>query len=82
MPIHWAASGGHTDIVRFLLDLGVPVDNKDDVSFLKVCCVRKIHFNLVLIYAHPLIHECPFTILLFLLDLELHPSNLVTHECR
>ena len=33
MPIHWAASGGHTDIVRFLLDLGVPVDNKDDVSF-------------------------------------------------
>lgn len=33
MPIHWAASGGHTDIVRFLLNLGVPVDNKDDVSF-------------------------------------------------
>ena len=32
MPLHWAASGGHTDVVKFLLDLGVPLDNKDDVS--------------------------------------------------
>lgn len=32
MPLHWVASGGHSDIARFLLDLSVPVDNKDDVS--------------------------------------------------
>lgn len=30
MPLHWVASGGHSDIARFLLDLRVPVDNKDD----------------------------------------------------
>lgn len=30
--MHWAASGGHTEIVKFLLDLGVPFDSKDDVS--------------------------------------------------
>lgn len=32
MPLHWAASGGHTDIVKYLLDLRVPIDEKDDVS--------------------------------------------------
>ena len=32
MPLHWAASGGHTDIVKYLLDLSVPIDEKDDVS--------------------------------------------------
>lgn len=32
MPLHWVASGGHSDIARFLLDLRVPVDKKDDVS--------------------------------------------------
>ena len=32
MPLHWAASGGHNEIVKFLLDHGVPVDEKDDVS--------------------------------------------------
>ncbi|KAK2569261.1 26S proteasome non-ATPase regulatory subunit 10 [Acropora cervicornis] len=30
MPLHWVASGGHSDIARFLLDLRVPVDKKDD----------------------------------------------------
>lgn len=32
MPLHWAASGGHTDIVKYLLDHRVPIDEKDDVS--------------------------------------------------
>ena len=32
MPLHWAASGGHTDIVKYLLDHRVPSDEKDDVS--------------------------------------------------
>ena len=32
MPLHWAASGGHTNIVKYLLDLRVPIDEKDDVS--------------------------------------------------
>ena len=32
MPLHWVASGGHSDIAQFLLDLRVPVDKKDDVS--------------------------------------------------
>ncbi|KAJ7390163.1 26S proteasome non-ATPase regulatory subunit 10 [Desmophyllum pertusum] len=33
MPLHWAASGGHTEIVKFLLDVGVPVDTKDDTQW-------------------------------------------------
>ncbi|XP_008336313.1 26S proteasome non-ATPase regulatory subunit 10-like [Cynoglossus semilaevis] len=33
--LHWACSAGHTDIVEFLLDLGVEVNLQDDVlSFL------------------------------------------------
>lgn len=32
MPLHWAASGGHTDVVKYLLDHRVPIDEKDDVS--------------------------------------------------
>ena len=31
MPIHWAASGGHTEIVDFLLNFHVPVDARDEV---------------------------------------------------
>ena len=31
MPIHWAVSGGHTDMVDFLLGLNVPVDARDEV---------------------------------------------------
>lgn len=32
MLIHWSALGGHDDLVRHLLSLGVPVDPTDDVS--------------------------------------------------
>lgn len=32
MLIHWAALGGHDDLVRHLLSLDVPVDPTDDVS--------------------------------------------------
>ena len=31
-PLHWAASGGQTEITEYLLGLGVPVDEPDDVS--------------------------------------------------
>jgi len=31
MLIHWAALGGHDDLVRYLLSLDVPVDPMDDV---------------------------------------------------
>lgn len=37
MPLHWAASGGHSEIVKFLLGLGVPFDGKDDVSSPPFC---------------------------------------------
>lgn len=30
--LHWACSAGHTNIVEFLLDLGVEVNLQDDVS--------------------------------------------------
>uniref|UniRef100_A0A452GM21 Uncharacterized protein n=1 Tax=Gopherus agassizii TaxID=38772 RepID=A0A452GM21_9SAUR len=30
--LHWACSAGHTDIVHFLLGLGVPVNDQDDVT--------------------------------------------------
>ena len=33
MPIHWAASGGHTEIVDFLLNFHVPVDVRDEVFY-------------------------------------------------
>ena len=32
MPIHWAASGGHTNIVEYLVSFDVPIDVRDDVS--------------------------------------------------
>ncbi|CAK9832978.1 26S proteasome non-ATPase regulatory subunit 10 [Anthophora retusa] len=32
MLIHWAALGGHDDLVRFLLSLDVPVDPTDDTD--------------------------------------------------
>ncbi len=31
MPLHWAASGGHTDIVEYLLRRDVPADARDEV---------------------------------------------------
>lgn len=30
--LHWACSAGHTNIVEFLLDLGVEVNLEDDVG--------------------------------------------------
>lgn len=33
MLIHWAALGGHEDLVIYLLSIGFPVDPEDDVSF-------------------------------------------------
>lgn len=30
--LHWACSAGHTNIVEFLLDLGVEVNLQDDVG--------------------------------------------------
>lgn len=38
MLIHWAALGGHDDLVRHLLSLDVPVDPVDDV---RDHCIRK-----------------------------------------
>lgn len=35
MLIHWAALGGHDDLVRHLLSLDVPVDPTDDVRDLR-----------------------------------------------
>lgn len=35
MLVHWASLGGHTELVRYLLSAGSPVDPKDDV--------RKLH---------------------------------------
>uniref|UniRef100_A0A5F9D0V2 Proteasome 26S subunit, non-ATPase 10 n=1 Tax=Oryctolagus cuniculus TaxID=9986 RepID=A0A5F9D0V2_RABIT len=32
--LHWACSAGHTEIVEFLLQLGVPVNDKDDIAVL------------------------------------------------
>ena len=34
MLIHWAALGGHEDLVAYLLSLGVSVDPTDDVSII------------------------------------------------
>uniref|UniRef100_A0A0G2JZI5 Proteasome 26S subunit, non-ATPase 10 n=1 Tax=Rattus norvegicus TaxID=10116 RepID=A0A0G2JZI5_RAT len=31
--LHWACSAGHTEIVEFLLQLGVPVNEKDDAGW-------------------------------------------------
>ncbi|XP_044248061.1 26S proteasome non-ATPase regulatory subunit 10 isoform X3 [Ursus arctos] len=31
--LHWACSAGHTEIVEFLLQLGVPVNDKDDAGW-------------------------------------------------
>uniref|UniRef100_A0A3Q2NQA0 Proteasome 26S subunit, non-ATPase 10 n=1 Tax=Fundulus heteroclitus TaxID=8078 RepID=A0A3Q2NQA0_FUNHE len=33
--LHWACSAGHTEVVEFLLSLGVEVNLQDDVSFVQ-----------------------------------------------
>ncbi|XP_076072927.1 uncharacterized protein LOC143044720 isoform X1 [Mytilus galloprovincialis] len=33
MPLHWAISGGHTEIVEFLIKQGVPVDARDETGW-------------------------------------------------
>ncbi|XP_013420006.1 26S proteasome non-ATPase regulatory subunit 10-like [Lingula anatina] len=33
VPLHWAASGGHSEEVEYLLRMGVPVDPRDDVKY-------------------------------------------------
>lgn len=37
-PLHWAASGGKTEITEYLLGCGVPINEPDDVS---VYCEKK-----------------------------------------
>ncbi|GFO12482.1 26S proteasome non-ATPase regulatory subunit 10-like [Plakobranchus ocellatus] len=32
-PLHWAASGGRTDVVDYLLSLQVPVDDRDETHW-------------------------------------------------
>ncbi|KAL7979974.1 hypothetical protein Chor_004443 [Crotalus horridus] len=32
--LHWACSAGHSDVVDFLLSLGVPVNDKDDIALM------------------------------------------------
>ncbi|ETE70145.1 26S proteasome non-ATPase regulatory subunit 10, partial [Ophiophagus hannah] len=32
--LHWACSAGHSDIVDFLLSLGVPINDKDDIALM------------------------------------------------
>jgi ankyrin repeat protein len=34
IALHWAASGGHDELVSYLLKNGSPVDDVDDVSCL------------------------------------------------
>lgn len=36
MLIHWAALGGHNELVQHFLSLGVPVDPEDDVRNLSI----------------------------------------------
>ena len=46
MPLHWSASGGRTEIAEYLLGLGVPIDQYDDVSINRreVVRIRKQNF--------------------------------------
>ncbi|CAH1794254.1 unnamed protein product, partial [Owenia fusiformis] len=30
VPLHWACSGSHSDVVEFLLNQNVPIDARDD----------------------------------------------------
>lgn len=41
MLSHWAALGGHDDLIRYLLSLGVPADPPDDV----IICIYFLTFR-------------------------------------
>lgn len=32
IPLHWACAGGHTELVKFLLEKAGHLDDEDDVS--------------------------------------------------
>ena len=45
MPLHWAASGGHVEIIEFLLKQGVPVDARDEVTISASFYYYNIHIG-------------------------------------
>ena len=55
----WAASKGHSDIIKVLIDAGADIEAKDDVSKrISICtcvcvcvCVTFLHHSVVLFYS-------------------------------
>ena len=64
MPLHWAASGGHADIVEFLLSLNVPVDARDEVCNFRYIIPRKSFAIVLGVHRSHLV--CPSTLLVSL----------------
>lgn len=44
MFFYWVVFGGYIDVVKYLFDLGVLIDNKDDVSCRNLSMYIKIGF--------------------------------------